>query len=81
MNTVLLIAGIVAPLLPVVLFPTRFFGRGRMMTVLGAVLLVGAMMLLWYSVSGFTSDDAKSTDTAAVDGLSDQDLSALEKLF
>jgi len=29
MNAVILILSVVLPLLPIVLFPTRFFGRGR----------------------------------------------------
>jgi len=82
MNAVILVLSVVLPLLPIVLFPTRFFGRGRAMTVLGAVLLVGVMMLLWWSLNGLTSTDTAATsDTAALTGLSDQDLSALEKLF
>jgi hypothetical protein len=82
MDVVILILSVVLPLLPIVLFPTRFFGRGRAMTVLGAVLLVGMMMLIWWSLNGLTADDARpGTDTAALTGLSDADLSALEKLF
>ena len=82
MNAMILILSVVLPLLPIVLFPTRFFGRGRAMTVLGAVLLVGVMMLVWWSLNGLTgADPAAGTDTAALTGLSDQDMSALEKLF
>ena len=82
MNAVILVLSVVLPLLPIVLFPTRFFRRGRTMTVLGAVLLVGVMMLLWWSLNGLTSTDTAATsDTAALTGLSDKDLSALEKLF
>ena len=52
------------------------------MTVLGAVLLVGVMLLLWWSLNGLTSTDtAAASDTAALTGLSDKDLSALEELF
>jgi len=50
--------------------------------VLGAVLLVGVMMLLWWSLNFLTSTDtAAASDTASLTGRSDQDLSALEKLF
>ena len=80
MNVLLIIIGVVAPLLPIVLFPTRFFGKGIGMTVLGAALLVGAIMLVWWGVN-FSTDTTTSTDTAAVTGLSDADMSALEKLF
>jgi hypothetical protein len=40
------------------------------------------MMLLWWSLNGPASTDTAATsDTAALTGLSDKDLSALEKLF
>jgi len=82
MNAVILILSVVLPLLPIVLFPTRFFGRGRAMTVLGAMLLVGVMMLVWWSLNGLTTTEpSPGTDTAALTGLSNQDLNALEKLF
>ena len=80
MNVLLVIVGVVAPLLPIVLFPTRFFGRGMGMTLVGAGLLVGAMMLVWWSIN-FSTDTAPTADTAALTGLSDTDMSALEKLF
>ena len=80
MNVLLIIIGVGAPLLPIVLFPTRFFGKGMGMTLLGAGLLVGAHMLVWRSVN-FSTDTSSSTDTAAATGLSDADMSALEKLF
>jgi hypothetical protein len=82
MNVLLIIVGVVAPLLPIVLFPTRFFGKGMGMTLLGAGLLVAAIMLVWWSIN-FSTDATTSTDTdtAAATGLSDADMSALEKLF
>ena len=81
MNAVIVILSVVLPLLPVVLFPTRFFGRGTGQTVLGAALLVGMMMLIWWTLNSLTPTDPASTDTAAAAGLSDADMSALEKLF
>ena len=82
MSTLILIASVVLPLLPIVLFPTRFFGRGTGMTLLGAGLLVGMMMLVWWSLNGLTSPGTTSdADTAALAGVSDADISALEKLF
>jgi hypothetical protein len=82
MNTLILIASVVVPLLPIVLFPTRFFGRGVGMTLLGAGLLVGMMMLVWWSLNSLGGADvAPTTDTAALAGVDDADLSALEKLF
>ncbi|MEO8758424.1 MAG: hypothetical protein ABI398_11825 [Devosia sp.] len=82
MSAIILIASVVLPLLPVVLFPTRFFGRGLPSTMFGAALVVGMMMMIYWSLSSFgigTSDSG--ADTAALTGVSDADLSALEKLF
>ena len=83
MNAIILIVSVVLPLLPIVLFPTRFFGRGTGMTLLGAGLLVGMMMLVYWSLSGLTATDATSgdADTAALAGVNDADIAALEKLF
>ena len=46
MNVLLIIVGVVAPLLPIVLFPTRFLGKGIGMTQLGAGLLVSDIILV-----------------------------------
>ena len=83
MNAIILIVSVVLPLLPIVLFPTRFFGRGTGMTLLGAGLLVGMMMLVYWSLSGLTATDTTSSDadTAALAGVSDADISALAKMF
>ena len=72
MNAIILIVSVVLPLLPIVLFPTRFFGRGTGMTLLGAGLLVGMMMLVYWSLSGLTATDTTSSDA---------DISALAKMF
>jgi hypothetical protein len=83
MNVVLLALSVVLPLLPVVLFPTRFFGRGMASTVLGAALLVGMMMLMYFGLQTLTGDGNTATDpdAAALAGVSDEDLAALEKLL
>ena len=82
MNTVFLILSVVLPLLPVVLFPTRFIGRGRTSTLLGAGMIVGMMMLIYFGLQGMGGlvgkDDADSSDAAA---LSDSDMNALKTLF
>jgi hypothetical protein len=85
MNLVFLLVSVVLPLVPVVLFPTRFIGRGLAGTLLGAALLVGMMMLIYWSLTGFSAltgdDTASGTDTAALAGLSDADMKALDKLL
>jgi prepilin signal peptidase PulO-like enzyme (type II secretory pathway) len=82
MDAIILIASVVLPLLPVVMFPTRFFGRGLGSTVVGAVLLVGLIMLLYWSLQGaLNSSSGDNGDAAAAAALSDADLSALKKLF
>jgi hypothetical protein len=81
-NAILLIASVVLPLLPVVMFPTRFIGRGTPATVLGAVLLVGLMMVLYFSLSAATGESGAGK-TAAPDlpSVSDADLKALQNLL
>ena len=82
MDAIILIASVVLPLLPVVMFPTRFFGRGLGSTLVGAVLLVGMMMLVYWSLQGaLNSGGGDSGDAATATALSDADLSALKKLL
>jgi hypothetical protein len=84
MNAVLVALSVVLPLLPVILFPTRFFGRGTMSTLLGAGLLVGMMMALYVGLTALTGDQssgAKSVAAADIPGVSAADISALEQLL
>jgi hypothetical protein len=82
MNALLLIVSVVLPLLPVVMFPTRFFGRGMMSTVLGAGLLVGMMMLLYFGLQSMGGDAAAGPgDVAGLSSGSDADMSALAQLL
>jgi hypothetical protein len=72
----------VVPLLPVVMFPTRFIGRGVGATVLGAGLLVGMMMVIYLSLSAFTGGTSGGKAAAAdVPAISNADLDALKDLF
>jgi hypothetical protein len=83
MNAVILIVSVVLPLLPVVLFPTRFIGRGLGGTLFGAILIVGMMLLIYWSLTGFggpAGNDA-ATDASALAGLSDADISALQQVL
>jgi hypothetical protein len=81
MNVVFLIASVVLPLLPVVLFPTRFIGRGRVSTLLGAGMIVGMMMLIYFGLQGFGDMTGKSDGGDDAVALSDADMSALKTLF
>lgn len=80
MNPLLMVASVVLPLVPVILFPTRFIGRGMVQTVIGAGLIVGMMMAVYLSLSALAGEQAGP----AVDELpsfSDADLGALENLL
>jgi hypothetical protein len=82
MNALILVVSVVLPLLPVVMFPTRFFGRGMGSTVLGAGLLVGMMMLLYFGLQTMGGGgEAASTDVAGLPAGSDADMSALAQLL
>ena len=82
MNALLLIVSVVVPLVPVIIFPTRFFGRGLASTVLGAGLLVGLMMLLYFGLQSMGGDgQSASGDLAALPSGADADMSALEQLL
>jgi hypothetical protein len=82
MNAIILIVSVVVPLLPVVMFPTKLIGRGGLRTFIGAALLVGVMMLLYFGLQSFITDPGlDQSDAAAASGLSDADMSALQKLL
>jgi hypothetical protein len=82
MNAVLLIVSVVLPLLPVVMFPTRFIGRGLGATAMGAALLVGMMMVLYLSLSAATRSSGGAGAVAAdLPSVSDADLRALKDLL
>lgn len=81
MNAVLLVVSVVAPLLPVVMFPTRFIGRGLVPTVMGAALIVGMMMLIYVGLSSLGGDAGDGKSTADADTLTNADVSALNSLF
>lgn len=82
MNAILVLASVVLPLIPVVMFPTRFIGRGLGRTVVGAVLLVGMMMAIYLTLSAVTGEaGTAATASADLPSISDADLSALEDLL
>jgi hypothetical protein len=82
MNAILMILSVVLPLLPVILFPTRFFGRGTLPTIVGACLLVGMMMVLYFSLGALAGGDGgPGTASADLPSIPDADLSALAALL
>jgi hypothetical protein len=85
MNTIILIISVIAPLLPVVMFPTRFIGRGLGGTLLGAALIVGTMMLIYVLMSTTmglgTTDDGGKPAKGASSAATDVDMGALEQLL
>lgn len=83
MNTIILAISVIAPLLPVVMFPTRFIGRGLPATLLGAALIVGAMMLIYFSMQGLMGDNTGDGGKPgkAAPAANDQEMSQLEQLL
>ncbi len=84
MNLALVIISVVVPVLPVVLFPTRFIGRSMVSTAFGAGLLVALMMGIYFSLSalgGLDGTAAEPGDASALTGVTSQDLSALNDLL
>ena len=82
MDILLVALGIRLPILKFVLFPARTMGRGGNWTIMGALMIVGLMMALWFgmqSLSGNTApgDNADATATAA----QSSEIAALEKLL
>jgi hypothetical protein len=83
MNAVLVIASVLGPLLPVAMFPGKLIARGGPWRFVGAGLIVGAALMLCFSLQALVTDTAQpgSTDTTATAGLTDADLSALDSVF
>lgn len=85
MNTIILIISVIAPLMPVVMFPTRFIGRGLSGTIMGAILIVGAMMFIYIVMSqtmgGGGDDAAKPGKASQQQAATDVDMKALDQLL
>jgi hypothetical protein len=81
MNAILIAVSVAGPLLPVVLFPTRFFGRGLTSTIVGAAMLVGMMMAMYFGMQAMLGDGSAAPAAGEEAGISGADLAALEKLF
>ena len=84
MTQILIIASIVGPLLPFLLFPGRLIGRGGIWVAVGAAMLVGIMMLVFFSMQDLGSPDSAIAGLVGGDAtasLSAADVAALEKLL
>ena len=90
MDLLLLGLTIGLPLIKIILFPARAVGRGGSWTIIGAVMIVGLMMALWFGVQSMTGTDtdaATATASSATpdsgnadSAASDQQLSDIDKL-
>jgi hypothetical protein len=64
MDILLLVLTVGLPLLKFVLFPARAMGRGGSWTIVGAVMIVGLMMALWFGIQSL-SDTATTLGAAS----------------
>jgi hypothetical protein len=67
MEILLLALTIGLPLIKIVLVPARAMGRGGNWTLIGAVMIVGLMMALWFGVRSFTDSAPDATSVTAAD--------------
>jgi hypothetical protein len=83
MDLLLLALTIGLPILKFVLFPARAVGRGGGWTIAGAVMIVGYMMLLFFTIEAFTGNSttpAQAKSPAATSQSDQQEVQALEDL-
>jgi hypothetical protein len=83
MDMLLLALTIGLPLLKFVVFPARAVGRGGGWTIAGAVMIVGYMMLLFFTIQAFTggpSTPAQAKAPAAASQPDQQEVQALQDL-
>jgi hypothetical protein len=83
MDMLLLALTIGLPLLKFVVFPARAVGRGGGWTIAGAVMIVGYMMLLFFTIQAFTggtSSPAQAKAPAATSQPDRQEVQALQDL-
>lgn len=65
MEILLLALTVGLPLIKIVLFPARAIGRGGNWTLIGAAMIVGLMMVLWFGVQSFTDSPPAGKSAAA----------------
>lgn len=86
MDLLLLAVTIGLPLIKFVLFPARAMGRGGNWTLIGAAMIVGLMMAIFFGLQSLTGPNAGNApaagkSTAQSDGQPLPDLGALSKLL
>ena len=75
------------PILKFVLFPARAMGRGGNWTIIGALMIVGVMMAVWFGVQSVTDTGMLGTASAVAAKPGDPppaqslDLDSLSQLF
>ena len=86
MDLLLLAATIGLPLIKFVLFPARAMGRGGNWTLIGAVMIVGLMMAIFFGMQSLTATGTNGPpstgkNTAQSDAPQLPDLGELSKLL
>ena len=64
MEILLLVLTVGLPILKFVLFPARAMGRGGNWTIIGALMIVGVMMAIWFGVQSMSDTGMLGTSTA-----------------
>lgn len=87
MEILLLVLTVGLPILKFVLFPARAMGRGGNWTIIGALMIVGVMMAIWFGVQSMSDTGMLGTATAVAAKPGDPaaaqsaDLDSLSQLF
>ena len=87
MEILLLVLTVGLPILKFVLFPARTMGRGGNWTIIGALMIVGVMMAVWFGVQSLTDTGMLGTASAVAAKPGDStpaqsaDLDTLAQLF
>jgi hypothetical protein len=70
MEILLLALTVGVPLIKFILFPARTMGRGGNWTIVGAAMIVGLMMVLWFAMQSLsdTASDVAGAGTAKPGG-------------
>jgi hypothetical protein len=80
MEILLLALTIGLPIIKILLFPARTMGRGGSWTVVGAIMIVGLMMALWFGMQSLTDTVASPTAGATTPASADTSSKALDDL-
>jgi hypothetical protein len=80
MDLLLLALTIGLPLLKFVLFPARAVGRGGGWTIAGAVMIVGFMMLLFFTIQSFTGTPTSTAQAKSAPAASPSDQQEVQAL-